>query len=268
MKKTIYLAALLFVPLLNLFSQVTGRGSISLSVGPALPVGDFAKKELDPTSGFAKAGQSASLSYAHLLEKRFGFTVSLHAVRNPIDTKAMEKSFSELKVFQGLYSSSTPIQPTQIPYATYPNWKIDKSSWLSAALLVGGYGVFPATQSERLAFTTKAMIGVMYIKSPELEAGSVTDTAIVHLEQGSRSAFGLAYLLSAGTKYNCTKKISLLVNLEFLGTSQIKFDDVKQTITIARMSTGTGGFFMQQTTGTQKQAIGSLNLNVGIGLAL
>jgi hypothetical protein len=180
----------------------------------------------------------------------------------------MEKSFSQLKVFQVSTSSSTPILPTQSPYTTYPNWKIDNSSWLSAALLVGGYGEFPATPSARLAFTTKAMIGMMYVRSPKLEARSVTDTVVVQLEQGSKSAFGFAYLLSAGTKYYFTKKISLLVNLEFLGTAQTKFDDVKQTITIAKMSTGTGGFSMQQSTGTQKQTIGSLNLNVGVGLAL
>ena len=251
-----------------MLGQSTRKGLLELSAGPTFPVGNFAKKDIDPSSGHAKAGQFASVSYSHLLGKRFGLTGMLHAQRNPIAAGAMASSFEQLKVWELIYGSSLSLQPNQPPYRTYNDWQVEKGSWLLGTLLAGGYGLFPLSGDNKISLTTKAVIGVMYTKSPNVEARTVTNTSIVQLQQGSQSAFGPAYLLSVGTKYNCTKRISLLISFEFLGAPRIKYDNVKRIVSTAEMSGGLPSYSMQQTTAHQKQPIGSLSARVGIGLAL
>ncbi len=268
MKKAGFLVTLTILSSLTVFCQSTRRGLLEIAVGPTFPVGNFAKKDIGPSSGHAKAGQFASVSYSYLLGKRFGLTGTLLAQRNPINARAMGSSFGQLKIFDGIYSPSLPVQPNQSLYITYHNWQVEKGSWLMGTLLAGGYGLFPLSGDNKISLTTKAMIGVMYVKSPDVEAKTVTDTSIVQLQQGSKSSFGLAYLVSVGTKYNCTKRISLLVSLDFLGTPQMKFEDVRRTISTAELSAGLPAYSMQQTTAHQKQSIGSINARVGIGLAL
>src|SRR5687768_8132734 len=135
--------------------------------------------------------------------------------------------------------------------------------------MAGGYGEF-SSPSSTISFTTKGLVGVIYAKSPPLSGSSTTDTAAAHLEQSSSSAFGFAYLLSAGTRYPVGKRISLLLNLEYLGTNNIKFDDLTQKITTIKASPGGPNSSISQavTSGYSKQTIGSLNVNIGIGLAL
>jgi hypothetical protein len=257
---------------LNSFSQNNiDKGSFAVSIGPAFPVGAYAAKDLSkPSSGFAKIGQSASVTYDRLLEKHFGFSAALHLQRNPLNTKAFETIFSQTKIYQGFWAGSPNQPPPSLPYTIYPNWKFEKRSWFFGSLRLGAFAQFYPKGSSNIVFITKAMIGVIYAASPRLVGNSITDTATAHIEQSKSSAFGFTYSVSGGIKYNLHKRVFLLTNLEFMGTNNIRFRDVKVSIITFKGSPGSPDYSGQQslTTTDGKQVISSLNINIGIGLRL
>jgi hypothetical protein len=269
MKKIILAAIISLLTVSSSYSQTAGnRGYLGISVGPSFPVGNYGRKNLDNSaSGFAKTGETVAISYAKLTGKHFGFAGILVGQLNPLDTKAMENSFSQMRIPLGIWSSSTT-NPPPGPYTTYPNWKIEKKSWLAASLLAGGYGEF--SSGDNFSFTVKAMAGVVYASSPAITGSSITDTAQAYYKQSSKSALGMSYLTSGGIKYNLSKKISLLTNVEYFATSEIRLKDIKTTITTFKGTPGSPDYSAAQSirTADGKQTIGTVNVVVGIGISL
>lgn len=114
------------------------KGYLSFNAGPSFPVSGYGKKEVtDNNSGLARLGGSAVFSYSRLTGKKFGLSVSLSGQLNPLDTKAIEKGFSELKFNNMFYAWSGSIdQPLPPPPATgnkYPNWSFENKSWVMAS---------------------------------------------------------------------------------------------------------------------------------------
>src|SRR5215216_710639 len=190
MKKRFFtLTVCLSVFLYNYAQTKTVERDISFSAGPSFPIGKFNSKEFySPSSGFAKTGLSINISYDHLIGKHFGIAATLKGQTNPLDINSMEKSFSKAKIYSGAFAFSAPPQTTPpSSYTTYPNWKFDKASWLLAVILLGPSAKFTMQSNGKTFFTTKAMIGAIYAKSPKLNGDSRTDTATAHIEQSSVS---------------------------------------------------------------------------------
>lgn len=255
-----------------LFSQSTkDNGSLSLSVGPAVAIGKFAAKDLNrSSSGFAKTGESVSLSYSKLLSKHWGFSLDIHGQRNPLNTNALESSFSQAKIYDGLIFSPGTNPPPQSNYAIYPNWKFEKKPWLSGALLAGVNGQFALDKPGKVNLVTKVMLGAVYVTSPGLSGSSMTDIATANISQNKSSGFGFIYSVSGGLNYYVSNAIFLCSSLAYIGTNQITFKDVKQILTTAKGSAGSPEYSVQQstTTGSSKQMISSVNLSFGIGIKL
>ena len=189
------------------FSQIH-EGHLSLMVGPALPIGHFANTNLsDESSGFAKIGETISLSYTKPISKDWAFLINLAGQRNPINTKAFENNFSNAKIYQSVYFGSEPNnQPPQANYTVYPNWKFENKSWLYAALQVGTKRQFCLTKQKQTWLTTNANIGVVYATSPQLKGNSITDTAIAIITQSKSAGFGLIYSFGFGLNYYLNKR--------------------------------------------------------------
>lgn len=273
MKKNLLLFSFFLIQVSFVFSQsIKDRGSITLSVGPAFPIGKFSNKNLyDQSSGFAKIGESVLLSYSKPLSNNWGILVDIHGQRNPLNTNAFESSFSQTKIYQGIYSSSDPNNPPpQTSYKIYPNWRFEKKSWLYGALLLGGQRQFKIDNSDKINLFAKIMIGAIYAKTPKLNGSSITDTASAHIEQSKSSAFGFAYSFSGGLNYNLTKTVFLTSTLAYIGTNQMKFKDVKTILTTTKGIYGRPEYSNQQstTTGNGKQIISSINIFVGIGIKI
>ncbi len=256
---------------LSSFSQKNNK-YFSVVTGASLPIGNFGNDDItDDKAGVAKLGQAGSISYAQLTGKKLGFAITIQGQRSPIDTKAAEKKFSELNFNRGILSVGTdPNQPPPpSPPVKYPNWKFEKRSWLSGALLLGGYGEFTAVGSSGFSFITKAMLGPVYAESPAIKGSSITDTATAVYEQTSSSSFGLAYLLSGGIKLHLNKRLYFLTSLEYMGTNNMTFDDIEATLTTTKGTPG-GGFTISQSkvTGSGKQTISTINLVAGIAFRL
>jgi hypothetical protein len=247
------------------------KGYISFSVGPAFPIGDFGSDDIKKnSSGLAKLGQAANFSWSRLLGKRLGIAAVLHGQRNPLNTRSMEKQFSKTGISQGFWLVSDLGQPLPPPsYTVYPNWKFEKGSWLKGSLLIGGYGEFPF-RNNIISFVAKALAGYGYVSAPAIKGSSITDTATAHLEQTKSSACGLTYLVNGGLKIDISKNISLLTQVEYVSTAELRFDDVKATLTTTRGTPGTPGFSIAQSriTGQARQTISSLNVMAGVALKL
>ena len=255
----------------NCYPQSKNKGYIALSIGPALPVGNFGSKDLNSNwSGFANIGEFANFSFSHLIVKHVGFSVIWHGQRNPLNTKSLAGEFSKHPIYQLQFVASdgtTPPPPSPPSYKYYKNWKFDKGSWLCGSLLIGGYSSFPVKKLTNLSFISKALIGVVFAKSPKLNGTSTSDTSSARAEQTSSSGSGFSYLISGGIKYDL-KKICFLVNLDYLATNKIRFHDIKSTLTTVEDPNGLPSYQQSSVTTDGRQNIGTINLSIGIGLRL
>lgn len=253
-------------------AQEHKKGEISFSLGPAFAIGKFANTDLfSNTSGFAKSGESISASYLKPFSTNWKFIVNLSGQRNPINVKALETSFAKAKIYQGFSFGSEPDNPPmQTNYTVYPNWHFEKKSWLLGSLQIGVMRQFSGSGQNKLSPTIKATIGAVYVSSPLLKGSSLTDTAAAVIEQSKSSGIGLIYTVGGGVNYWVTKKIFLATSLEYCGTSNLRFKDIRSTLTTTKGTFGSANYSVQQSinTTTGKQAISSINILFGIGFVL
>ncbi len=273
MKKILLIIFFCPIQVSLVFSQtMKEKGFVSFTIGAAIPAGKFASNDLfDKSSGFAKTGESVSLSYSKFLSKHWGISVDIYGQRNPLNTNALESRFSETKIYQGFSFGSDPNNPPpQTTYAIYPNWKFEKKAWLYSALLLGGNGRWAVGKSNTTELITKVLIGVVYAKSPELKGSSITDTATANIVQSKSSAFGFIFSFSGDLHYYLNKVIFLSSAISYTGTNQITFKDVKAILTTTKGTFGRPDYSVQQstTTGNGKQMISSVNLSLGVGIKL
>jgi hypothetical protein len=254
------------------FSQTSNKANVSIMVGPAFPTGHFANTNLyDRSSGFAKVGEAISLSYTKPISGDWAFLINVTGQRNPINTNAFESNFSKAKFYQGVYfSSDLNNPPPQTNYTIYPNWKFENRSWLCAALQVGTKGQFSLNKQNKTWLTTNAVLGVLYVASPQLKGVSITDTATALITQSKNSGLGLIYSFGFGLNHYLNKKIFFTSTLNYVGTNKVTFKNVRTTFTATKGAPGSPNSSVQQsiTTANGKQTLSSINLLIGFGIIL
>lgn len=205
-----------------------GKSQLSISIGPSIPVGDFASTGLqNKDAGFALTGEEVNLSYTYLLSQKFGLTATLFGQRNGLNRTSMKQQWSKvdfLNLTGGSWGGSVP--PSQPPPVYYSNWHFEKHDWLSAGLLLGGEGVFSAGSGSQLSYVIKGMAGLIYVASPELDGKSVIDTARATTRQTSASAWGFSYRAYGGLQYKISPHMNLLFGVNYLGTARMTFSDI------------------------------------------
>lgn len=257
---------LLFLTFSTAFSQKDNkRGYISFSGGINFPVGGYAATDLrNMSSGFAKPAEYFSINWAKLISEKIGYTISLCGQRNPVNAKAMGEDFSEVMINTGVFGASTPGIPVPESGSYYPNWNFTKSSWLLASFQGGLYGEFPLSSSRNIALMVRFTSGAMYAKLPEQTGQSITDTSNVVIYQSKESAIGFAYTLGTGIKYKLEKKAVVLLNINYLATSKLTFNDVSTVVTVVK---GTS-FNQLKYTSDASQTFKSVSASLGIGIEL
>lgn len=168
------------------------KGYISLSYRVNVPTGDFGSSDItNAGAGFAEVGSGGNLCFAYLLGKNYGISALTRGTTNPLNASTILELFSVYGV-------------TSVSY----------SDWTSGAYMVGGYGSFPL--STTINFEVKPMIGILSINSPhtiyEGENG-------LWIEQVSASASSFAFLLDAGLRFNVSKRICLLADMDYFYSS-------------------------------------------------
>jgi hypothetical protein len=246
-----------------------GENILSLSIGPVLPIGSFSST--NPSSqylGNAKVGETINFSIEHTLSKNSGLIAMLYGQRNGLNTNSLGRQFDETG-FWG-YNGYAP--------RYYPNWVVDKKSWSLESLLLGVTKDFPFKTNPKFSFSAKALVGVANVQFPKIYATSKSDTSFAEISLNNASTFGLSYLASVGVKYKLSKKLCLMFSTDYFGTSKIDFGGVAGTIASTNgglviphtysISNSPGPPAIENTRATEKQPIGTININFGIGMKL
>lgn len=237
MKRTIILATCL-VLFFSAFSQenpvpIGTRSYFGISVGSSIPLKDFKSTDgNNPKAGFAKSGKKYDFFWGKDLKNpHWGITGLLRLHANPINESAL-------------------ISVAKTAYPSY-EYNISAKDWKLYTLMSGAYYRIPV--SKKMTIMPKAMIGLAYIYSPEINV--VAENNLANLATSITEASHTitpSYLFSIGLKSNLTKRISLISNFDFLGTFPT-FDDVKTAY-------GNG------TSLTRTKSPSFLTFNYGIGI--
>lgn len=270
MTRRIILIAAFFSTLQYSFAQTgSDKNVLSLSIGPSFPVGNFSSvSPSNQFAGYAKVGETANISFVHKLNKNTGLMAMLYGQRNGLNTKELEQQLSGAEIFP--YNGSG--------FNHYPNWEIDKKSWYLESLLVGITEEFFLKRDSKFSITARALAGVAYLQMPKLNGSSKTDTSYAIITQNSAAAFGFSYLAGAGVKYTLNKRLYLLFGADYFGTATINFKNITEKIAgtsggliipnYYSLSNSSNVSFGSSGTGNNKQPVGTINVNFGIGVRM
>jgi len=234
MKNLFILMAVVFISVTSVFAQ--DKGYIGVSIGPSIPTGDFASKDMNnEAAGFAKTGAIFDITFAYKLNKNFGVTALLRGQANKLDAKAISNEM--YKQLPSEVSSS-----------------VSTSSWGVGGLLIGGYSTVPV--AKQLSFESRLMLGFISATSPDVTINLSGFGETAWVKQSSTTSTALAYLAGVGLKYDAGKRVCVLLNVDYLGSNP-KFDNVETTSSDGEMSKD-----------SYSQAFGTVNFGFGIGYRL
>lgn len=231
------LLTLMVILLLNTFSSFSqDKGYIALSLGPSIPLGDFASKDMDKESaGFAKAGAIFDISFGYKLGKHFGISGLLRGQANKTDAQAMANEIAG-----------------KIPFDM--NVRVESETWSVGALMVGGYGSFPV--DKKISIESRLMIGFLSANMPKVTFNLSTTDESAWVKRSSSTGSSFAYLIGAGIKYDAGKRVCVLANLDYLGANP-QYNDVETTTSFGDYSKD-----------NFSQTLGSFNIGFGVGYRL
>jgi hypothetical protein len=268
MSKRFLLPALFILALQYCYGQAgTQQPVISLSVGAALPVGDFGKKDLnDVASGFAKLGPSLRLAARFPSNKRFGITGTLFTQLNPLDIKAMAEEFNSATFYRPAmfsWDGASPLPSIPVTTTQFRNWHFEKDRWFMAGLMAGVYGNY-TLKNNKTFLTASLLTGATYVGSPKLQGSSIESTQSATIHQESSHGIGFTSSASFGIIHELNNKLSFTTSIDYLNIPSVRFKDVTATFNTVSGS-GPGMTATQHSvTGDLKQKISTIGINAGI----
>jgi hypothetical protein len=229
MKKEIILLSLVLFAI-TAFSQETRKGLIGISLGPSIPLGDYADNDGDnEDAGFAMTGLHLNLNFNYKFNENLGFAALWTGNAHPIDVDEMVDLFWS-------------IDPSL-------NWEVETEAWSSGSLMGGLLVSFPY---DKVDFDIKGLIGYSSSTIPNIDVTASDGSTAVNIKQNEAVAMAFAVNLGAGLRYNVSDKIALTINMDYFSTkpefevattSNFGYssnDDFKQTINMLNISFGIG----------------------------
>lgn len=256
------------------FAQKQPPAWFTVSTGPALPVGDFSKTDLNNEgSGYASTGFHAAIGYERRTGKTVGYGVRLSGQLNPLDTRGMAESFNQARFAQyaAFFTNMVGnIPPGPTTTVVYPNWQFSKGSWKLLSLQGGLTAEWSMGKEKKVFFAPAIYTGVVYAGLPAIEGSSITDTATANMSQASGSTFGIISTVEGNLRFMLSDKISLRAGLAFMQTTRLNFNDIQVKSTTTKGSIGSPSFsiFQSTITGRVSQQMSSLNISAGLLLRL
>lgn len=260
MKK--YLLAITMLCVTTATLSQTKNNRLSIAAGPSIAMGGFGKSTLDnPDAGIAKTGQYVHVNFEHFFTPSFAASATLFGQRNPLNTGSLEKQYNANFYAPPLSSSIN---------RHFQNWQFNKKSWVSYGALAGVANQFPLQKNGRLSFKIKTQAGLVFVNSPQLYGECISDTtaASVTLTKGSGKDF--AYSFSAGILYRLNKRIHLLLDVQYFGSSEIKLGELTETFNavIHKNDPGNMQAWQYKNWGPGSQTISTLTPILGISISL
>lgn len=135
---------------------------------------------------------------------------------------------------------------------------------------------YPIDPSEKISIKAKALAGGAFVEAPDLKAESKFGNSYATYTRDYGSAIAPAILLGAGLEYSLNNRFSIFINSEYFMTTKVSFKGATEVF-IATDELIIPGFYSFKNsysipyiygqTGTRKQTIKSLNLNVGFSFS-
>jgi hypothetical protein len=154
MKKTLILWTALFLAAFH--GNAQSKGALSVSLGPVIPLGDFANKDgFAATSGLANIGGAVDISYQHPFDnKNFGWLTAIRGRLNYIN-------------------KSATFEPLEAEFPGY-QWSMNNSHWSSLSGVLGGY--YKLLVTPKLSLQVEMGLGVAQSWSPKQSIKGVRDS--------------------------------------------------------------------------------------------
>ena len=236
MKNLFILMAVVFISVTSVRAQ--DKGYLAVSLGPAIPTGDFASTNMDNrAAGYAKVGANVDITFTYKIDKYFGVVAMLRGQAHKMDAQALAEEMVK-----------------QIP-ADNISVRTEAESWSVGSLLIGSYGSFPIQKD--LSIESRLMVGLVSAKAPKTTFNiSTPEEGTAWIKQSSATGTTFGYLVGAGLKYNIGTKMCVLANIDYLGATP-KYKNVELTSS-----------FGDSEKGDYYQSLGSFNIGFGIGYRL
>lgn len=188
-------SAILLPSLIAQETEIDKRGYIGLSMGPAIPLGQFSSTDASNDNiGYANTGFNLQLiNFGYKFGKYLGISAMWSGSFFSIDGDAYLKD-SGIEAFS-----------------------IDATSYSFGSILGG---IFVSVPYKRFEFDFRGMIGFGYGTSPEIKYNGYDingDYAI--LKQSSANAMGFAFDLGIGARFNVSQLINLNIYTDYMGFS-------------------------------------------------
>ena len=196
-------------PIHKVLSQVNEFMFINLSVGPSLPLGDFAKSDASKiNSGYATLGGLTVLKLGLNFQVNYGLVSMVFANINGTDAESYRNKIAQ----------ENP---------NY-NWSIDSENWMVGGALIG---FRTRLLKEYITYHFEIFGGVLRSNSPEITVTANTNQGTNFVKQDGKTAYTFTYVLSGGVSYEIGKAFSLTAELNVLNANP-RFKDVTTTTTI------------------------------------
>lgn len=173
------------------------RGYAGLSVGAALPLGDFGdRKGFNQNSGLATMGSAVELSAGILLGQHIGIATLIRRQSHGIDDNVIKSRFS------GRNSLS-----------------VESENYRLTSFMGGLYTSFPISEQWSLDF--RFLFGFAISRFPNVDISGPSDANgwPFTVRLASKSADALALDAGAGLRYHISDQLCLLLSIDYWNTS-------------------------------------------------
>jgi len=205
MKKTL-ITIIMALCLSYIFGQrgENKNGCISINMGASVPIGEYALDEDKSGAGYAKTGAIFDLTFTYKFTKKIGMALMVRGQANSFNEEEQLKSLAD------------------------PNYIITLKStpWTTSSYLIGLYSEQKLV--ENLSLYSKVLLGLSNNTSPDLKLTVSDGIATGWIKQKPATAMSFGYLINLGLKYDFSKRMALLFNVDYFDT-YASFKDVETT---------------------------------------
>ena len=230
MKKNIVFTAICMTIVSMVSAQTEiDRGYIGISLGPAIPLGSFAKDG-------AGTGGVLDAHFAYKLKKNVGLAVLLRGQYLPVNVQSLSGRMGQV--------------------APAANTNVKADGWNSGGLMAGIYSTQSLNQKGTLVFEGKTLAGFMTTASPVVDMHFSLPEGSGWVRQHSTTATAFSYLLNLGMRFNAGKRMAFMLSADYMNYTP-NFKDVGITTSIGTKETY-----------NVNQHIQTININAGIAFRL
>lgn len=195
---------LIFSTFMLLCIGISAQTSLSLKLGPAIPLGDFGAND----DGLAESGFALELSSKFVITENLSLGLLYQSQGNSIDAEYLADQVQAS--FNGTSNTVTTV-----------GWRLSRLY----TVLNGQLEI-----SEKLHLTGRLGGGLLMGTSPDIEilVNNQNNDAIIEMEESSSSSFG--YIIGGGLLYDLSETLFLTFNYDVAGGS-IEFDQSTKATT-------------------------------------